>query len=87
MYESEHFQIIPVCSTLRYINCFYYSWFDFIKTYIVKTTKMFPDEMTEDQQQKGFDEIAWLFADWKITTEEACELFNEWIEEWKPLKN
>ena len=48
---------------------------------------MFPDEMTEDQQQKGFDEIAWLFADWKITTEEACELFNEWIEEWKPLKN
>jgi hypothetical protein len=53
----------------------------------VRDTKMFPHNMTEDERQKGFDEIAWTFADWKITTEEACELFNEWIDEWKSLKN
>lgn len=54
----------------------------------VRDTKMFPDDMeTEDERQKGFNEIAWTFADWKITTEEACEAFNEWIDEWKPSKN
>jgi len=54
----------------------------------VRDAKMFPDDMeSEDEQQKGFDEIAWTFADWKITTEEACEAFNEWIDEWKHSKN
>jgi hypothetical protein len=54
----------------------------------VRDAKMFPDEIdTEDNQQKGFYEIAWLFADWKITTEEACEAFKEWTDEWKPVKN
>lgn len=51
----------------------------------VRDTDMFPDNMeTEDNtQQKGFNEIAGIYADWKITTEEACESFNEWIVEWK----
>ena len=54
----------------------------------VRDAKMFPDDMeSEDERQKGFDEIAWTFADWKITTEEACEVFNELIDEWKPSKN
>ena len=33
----------------------------------------------EQEQQKRFNEIARQFADWKITAEEACELFTEWI--------
>jgi hypothetical protein len=40
-------------------------------------------ETKAEEQQKGFNEIAGMFADWKITTEEACELFVEWIEELK----
>jgi len=40
-------------------------------------------ETKAEEQQKGFNEIAGMLADWKITTEEACELFVEWIEEWK----
>ena len=49
---------------------------------------MFPDEIdTEDKQQTGFYKIAELFADWKITSEEACDLFKEWTDEWKPVKN
>ncbi len=54
----------------------------------VRDAKMFPDDMeSEDEQQKGFDEIASTFADWKITTEEACEAFNEWIDKCKHSKN
>jgi hypothetical protein len=44
-------------------------------------------ENLEQEKQKGFNEIAGVFADWKITTEEACELFKEWIAEWKTVKN
>jgi hypothetical protein len=44
------------------------------------------DPEPEQEQQKGFNEIAGLFADWKITTEEACEVFVEWIDEWKSQK-
>jgi hypothetical protein len=35
----------------------------------------------EQERQKGFNEIAGLFADWCLTTEEACELFVEWVGE------
>jgi hypothetical protein len=44
------------------------------------------DPEPEQEQQKGFNEIAGAFADWKITTEEACEVFVEWIDEWKSQK-
>ena len=37
------------------------------------------DPEQEQEQQKRFNEIARQFADWKITAEEACELFTEWI--------
>lgn len=37
------------------------------------------DPEPEQEQQKRFNEIAQQFADWKITAEEACELFTEWI--------
>jgi len=40
-------------------------------------------ETKAEEQQKGFNEIAGMLADWIITTEEACELFVEWIEELK----
>jgi hypothetical protein len=39
-------------------------------------------ENLEQEKQKGFNEIAGIFADYKITTEEACELFVEWFEKW-----
>jgi hypothetical protein len=44
-------------------------------------------ENPEQEKQKGFNEIAGVYADWKITKEEACDLFVEWIEEWKTVKN
>jgi hypothetical protein len=44
------------------------------------------DPEPDQEEQKGFNEIASLFADWQITTEETCELFNEWLDEWKPKK-
>ena len=57
----------------------------FIET--LRDAEIFPDEMdAEDKQQKGFNEIAGVFADWKVTNEEACDLFNEWIDQWKHLK-
>lgn len=37
------------------------------------------EQEQEQEQQKRFNEIARQFADWKITAEEACELFTEWI--------
>jgi hypothetical protein len=40
-------------------------------------------ENLEQEKQKGFNEIAGVYSDWKISTEEACECFLEWIEEWK----
>jgi len=40
-------------------------------------------ETKAQEQQKGFNEIAGVYADYKITKEEACELFVEWIEELK----
>jgi len=40
-------------------------------------------ETKAEEQQKGFNEIAGMLADWIITTEEACELFVEWNDEWK----
>jgi hypothetical protein len=36
---------------------------------------------SEEEEQQSFNEIAGVYADWKITTEEACELFVEWIGE------
>jgi hypothetical protein len=42
-------------------------------------------ENPEQEKQKGFNEIAGVYSDWKITTEEACELFVEWVDEWKHL--
>ena len=33
----------------------------------------------EEEEQQSFNEIAGVYADWKITTEEACELFVEWV--------
>lgn len=50
---------------------------------------IFVDDTMEpepEEQQKGFNEIVMMYADWKLTTEEACESFNEWSVEWK-LKN
>ena len=44
-------------------------------------------ENLEQEKQKGFNEIAGIYADYKITTEEACDLFKELIVEWKPVKN
>ena len=51
----------------------------------VRDTDMFPVDMEteDDMRQKGFNEIAGIYADWKITTEDACESFNQWIDEWK----
>jgi hypothetical protein len=40
-------------------------------------------ENLEQEKQKGFNEIAGVYSDWKISTEEACECFVEWINEWK----
>jgi len=57
----------------------------FIET--LRDAKIFADEMdAEDKQQKGFNEIAGIYADYKITNEEACDLFKEWIAEWKTVK-
>jgi len=39
----------------------------------------------QNEQQKCFNEIAWVFADRKIATEEARGLFKEWLDEWKHL--
>ena len=55
---------------------------------VLRDSKIFPDDILdpEDQaqeQQKGFNELAGVFADWQITKEEACELFVEWTDEWK----
>ena len=44
-------------------------------------------ENLEQEKQKSFNEIAGIYADYQIMTEEACELFVEWIEEWKTAKN
>jgi hypothetical protein len=44
-------------------------------------------ENLEQEKQKSFNEIAGIYADYKITTEEACGLFKELIVEWKPVKN
>jgi hypothetical protein len=41
-----------------------------------------PEDQAQEQQ-KGFNELAGVFADWQITKEEACELFVEWTDEWK----
>lgn len=43
-------------------------------------------ENLEQERQKGFNEIAANYADWKITTEEACESFKEWIGVWNTKK-
>lgn len=43
-------------------------------------------ENLEQEKQKGFNEIAGVYSDWKVSREEACELFVEWIDEWKPKK-
>ena len=40
-------------------------------------------ENLEQEKQKGFNEIAGVYSDWKVSKEEACELFVEWIDEWK----
>jgi hypothetical protein len=40
-------------------------------------------ENLEQEKQKGFNEIAGVYSDWKVSKEEACEAFVEWINEWK----
>ena len=40
-------------------------------------------ENLEQEKQKGFNEIAGVYSDWKVSKEEACGLFVEWINEWK----
>lgn len=40
-------------------------------------------ENLEQEKQKGFNEIAGVYSDWKVSKEEACGLFVEWIHEWK----
>jgi hypothetical protein len=65
----------------------------FIKT--LRDARIFADDILEpenlenleQEKQKGFNEIAGIYADYKITTEEACDLFKELIVEWKPVKN
>ena len=62
----------------------------FIKT--LRDARIFADDILEpenpeQEKQKGFNEIAGIYADYQIRTEEACELFVEWIEEWKTAKN
>jgi hypothetical protein len=62
----------------------------FIKT--LRDARIFADDILEpenleQEKQKGFNEIAGIYADYQIMTEEACELFVEWIEEWKTAKN
>ena len=56
----------------------------FIET--LRQRRIFADDILEStepeqERQKGFNEIAGLFADWCLTTEEACELFVEWVGE------
>jgi hypothetical protein len=36
-------------------------------------------ENLEQEKQKGFN-------DWKVSKEEACEAFVEWVDEWKSKK-
>lgn len=60
----------------------------FIET--LRDAKIFADDILEpktqdEEKQKGFNEIAGVYADCKISMEEACELFVEWIDEWKHL--
>ena len=43
-------------------------------------------ENLEQEKQKGFNEIAGVYSDWKVSKEEACEAFVEWIDEWKSKK-
>jgi leucyl aminopeptidase len=59
---------------------------------VLRDSKIFPDDILdpEDQaqeQQKGFNEIAGVYADWKITKEEACECFVEWNDDWKKIRS
>lgn len=61
----------------------------FIET--LRDAKIFADDILdpenlEQEEQKGFNEIAGIYADYKITNEEACDLFKEWIAEWKTVK-
>ena len=41
----------------------------------------------QEEQQTHFNEIAGVLSDWKITTEEACEVFVEWLDEWQAREN
>ena len=56
----------------------------------LRDIKIFADDILEpedlaQEKQKGFNEIAGVYGDYKISKEEACEVFVEWIEEWKHL--
>lgn len=58
----------------------------------LRDIKIFADDILEpktreEEQQKGFNEIAAVYADYQITKEEACEFFNEWIDEWKHVRS
>ena len=62
----------------------------FIET--LRDAKILPDDVLnpenlEQEKQKGFNEIAAILADWKITTEEARDLFKEWIDERQAREN
>jgi hypothetical protein len=62
----------------------------FIET--LRDARIFADDILEPENleqetQKGFNEIAGVYADYQITKEEACDLFVEWNEEWKTVKN
>ena len=54
----------------------------------LRDSKIFPDDILDpkdqaEEKQQGFNKIAGIYEDWKITKEEACELFVEWTNEWK----
>ena len=55
---------------------------------VLRDSKIFADDILEpenpeQEKQKGFNEIVGVYADYQISKEEACEVFVEWIEEWK----
>ena len=61
----------------------------FIET--LRDARIFADDILdpenlEQEEQKGFNEIAGVYSDWKVSKEEACEAFVEWIAEWKTVK-
>ena len=59
------------------------SFIETLRDAVILSDDILEPENPEQEKQKGFNEIAGVYSDWKISTEEACECFLEWIEEWK----